>query len=47
MQELREKNWQAMDAVGKAEKNSEEKLSSERKAKVSCTKFTNFIKSFL
>lgn len=31
--ELREKNWQAMDAVGKAEKTSEEKLSSERKAK--------------
>ncbi|XP_073413557.1 ribosome-binding protein 1 isoform X2 [Dendrobates tinctorius] len=31
--ELREKNWQAMDALGKAEKTCEEKLTSERKAK--------------
>ncbi|XP_075719057.1 ribosome-binding protein 1 [Rhinoderma darwinii] len=31
--ELREKNWQAMDALGKAEKTCEEKLSSERKVK--------------
>ncbi|XP_073528593.1 ribosome-binding protein 1 isoform X2 [Phyllobates terribilis] len=31
--ELREKNWQAMDALGKAEKTCEEKLTSARKAK--------------
>ncbi|KAG8583765.1 hypothetical protein GDO81_008539 [Engystomops pustulosus] len=31
--ELREKNWQAMDALGKVEKTCEEKLSSERKSK--------------
>ncbi|KAG8444033.1 hypothetical protein GDO86_009285 [Hymenochirus boettgeri] len=43
--DLREKNWQAMEALGLAEKNCAEKLSSEKKAKEEVAEQLNSVQS--